>query len=158
MAKQSAIIEATLYWANLTTKNEMSGKYQVDMANLDKAAIKTLESLGVTVRTDPHKNKDYGDRGQFVTGKSKFPIKVIFKSGVEEVDPEVIGNGTKAKIKFVTYDWKFQGKKGVGIGVNKIQVTDLVKYEDDDDDDLDFGDDDTDTDLDDELNEEYEAA
>ena len=28
---QSAIIEATLYWPNLATVNEMSGKYQVDL-------------------------------------------------------------------------------------------------------------------------------
>jgi hypothetical protein len=155
MAKGTAVIEATLYWPNLATKNELSGKYQVDLANLGKDAIKTLEKLGVEVRTDPHKNEDYEDRGRFVVGKSKFPIKVIFKANVNEVDPEVIGNGTKAKVKLVTYDWTFGGGSGVGVGVNKIQVTDLVEYDSNDDDD--FDDDDGDE-LSDELDDEFEAA
>jgi hypothetical protein len=150
---QSAIIEATLYWPNLATVNEMSGKYQVDLGELDKAAVKTLESLGVSIKTDPRKNEDYPDRKEFVTGKSKFPIKVSFKNGVEEVDPGEIGNGTKAKVKLVAYDWSFRGKSGVGVGVNKVLITDLAKYVTDDDDD--WGEEDTD-DLDDILDSDFE--
>jgi hypothetical protein len=150
---QSAIIEATLYWPNLATVNEMSGKYQVDLGELDKAAVKTLESLGVSIKTDPRKNEDYPDRKAFVTGKSKFPIKVSFKNGVEEVDPGEIGNGTKAKVKLVAYDWSFRGKSGVGVGVNKVLITDLAKYVTDDDDD--WGEEDTD-DLDDILDSDFE--
>ena len=47
---QSAIIEATLYWPNLSTVNEMSGKYQVDLGELNKAAVQTLETLGVSIK------------------------------------------------------------------------------------------------------------
>ena len=84
---KSAIVEATLFWPNLATKNDMSGKYQVDLGLLDKQAVKTLESMGVTVKKDPRKNEDYPDRKAFVTGESNYPIKVVFKSGVESVDP-----------------------------------------------------------------------
>ena len=150
---QSAIIEATLYWPNLATVNEMSGKYQVDLGELDKAAVKTLESLGVSIKTDPRKNEDYPDRKAFVTGKSKFPMKVSLKTGVEEVDAGEIGNGTKAKVKLVAYDWSFRGKSGVGVGVNKVLVTDLAKYVTDDDDD--WGEEDTDE-LDDILDSDFE--
>ena len=151
---QSAIIEATLYWPNLATVNEMSGKYQVDLGELNSSAVKTLESLGVSIKTDPRKNEDYPDRKEFVTGKSKFPIKVSFKSGVEEVGPGEIGNGTKAKVKLVAYEWSFRGKAGVGVGVNKVLVTDLEKYVTDDDED-DWGEEETDE-LDDILDSDFE--
>jgi len=149
---QSAIIEATLYWPNLATVNDMSGKYQVDLGLLDKTAVKTLKGLGVEVKTDPCNNSDYPDRKSFVTGKSKFPIKVLFKNGVEEVDPGQIGNGTKAKVKLVAYEWSFRGKSGVGVGVNKVFITDLAKYTTDDDDD-DWGEEGTD-----ELDEVLDSA
>mgnify|MGYP003625064604 CR=1 FL=1 len=154
MGKQTQI-EATLYWPNLATVNDMSGKYQVDLGELDKSAVKALESLGVDIKTDPRKNKDYPDRKLFVTGKSKFPIKVAFRKGVEEVDPGEIGNGTKAKVRLVAYEWNFKGKEGIGVGVNKVFVTDLAKYVTDEDDDDDWGEDDYD-DLGDVLDSDFE--
>ena len=69
-------IEADLMWAFLDTPNAMSGKYQVDLCNLSKNAIKALEELGVNVR-----NKD--EKGFFVTAKSKnYPISAIDESGL----------------------------------------------------------------------------
>ena len=155
MGKQTAtaVIEATLFWPNLATVNDMSGKYQVDLGELNKTAVNTLEGLGINVKTDPHKNTDYPNKKSFVTGKSKFPIKVSFRNGVEEVDPGEIGNGTKAKVKLVAYDWSFRGKAGVGVGVNKLLVTDLAKYVADDDDDWEEGGTD---DLDDILDDSFE--
>ncbi len=38
-------IEADLMWAFLDTPNQMSGKYQVDLCNLSKPAIKALEEV-----------------------------------------------------------------------------------------------------------------
>jgi hypothetical protein len=43
-------IEADIMWAFLDTPNNMSGKYQVDLCNLSKSAIKALEDSGVSVR------------------------------------------------------------------------------------------------------------
>ncbi len=37
-------IQATVYWANLTSKNELSGKYQADLSQLSDAAA---EASGV---------------------------------------------------------------------------------------------------------------
>jgi len=151
---KSAVVEATLFWPNLATKNDMSGKYQVDLGLLDKQAIKTLESMGVTIKKDPHKNKEYPDRKAFVTGKSNYPIKVVFKSGVEAVDSSEIGNGTKAKIKVVSYEWTFKNNTGIGLGVNKLQVTDLNRYVIEDDEDWD--DDDEVSELDEVLDEDFD--
>ena len=62
-------LKTTLFWANLSTKNEMSGKYQVDLSNLSDAAISALEERGLQV-----KSKD-DDRGSFLTVKSTNPIR-----------------------------------------------------------------------------------
>ena len=151
---KSAIVEATLFWPNLATKNDMSGKYQVDLGLLDKQAVKTLESMGINVKTDPRKNEDYPDRKSFVTGKSNYPIKVVFKSGIDSVDPGEVGNGTKAKVKVNSYEWKFKGKTGVSLGVNKLQVTDLTRYIAEDNEDWD--DDEEVSELDEVLDEDFD--
>ena len=36
MRTQIALKDVTLYWANLRQRNEMSGKYQVDLCNLNE--------------------------------------------------------------------------------------------------------------------------
>jgi len=152
MATQPTIVEATLYWANLIRKNEMSGKYQVDLGNLDKVAVKKLEGLGLTIKTDTNKDDDDKPRrGRFVTAKSNYPIRISFKTGIERVEGDTIGNGTLAKVKVHAYDWKFKTKVGTSAGVSKLYVTDLKVYEglDDDDDDDDWGDDDGDDALED---------
>jgi len=68
-------IEADLMWAFLDTPNQMSGKYQVDLCNLSKPAIKALEEVGISVR-----NKE--EKGFFITAKSKnYPITTVDAEG-----------------------------------------------------------------------------
>lgn len=125
---EDVIIEATLFWPNLNRVNDMSGKYQVDLGDLDKNSIKAVQGLGLTVRTDEPKD-DKPDRGQFITAKSKYPFKVLFKNGVEVVSLDRVGNGTKARIKVNSYDWQFKGKSGSSLSAKVIQITDLCEYE-----------------------------
>lgn len=113
-------IEAELMWAFLDTPNQMSGKYQVDLCNLSKNAIKALEDAGVKVR-----NKE--DKGFFVTAKStKYPITALDKEG-KPIDAKV-GNGSKGVALVTFYDHKFAKQYGLGVGINKLVVTDLVEY------------------------------
>ena len=113
-------IEADLMWAFLDTPNTMSGKYQVDLCNLSKNAIKALEEIGVNVR-----NKD--DKGFFVTAKSKnFPISAIDEKG-SPISAK-IGNGSRGVALIKPYSYSMNGKSGVGVGINKLVVTKLVEY------------------------------
>lgn len=113
-------IEADIMWAFLDTPNTMSGKYQVDLCNLSKNAIKALEEIGVNVR-----NKD--DKGFFVTAKSKnYPISAIDEAG-NPISAKV-GNGSRGIALIKPYAYKMNGKSGVGIGINKLVVTKLVEY------------------------------
>lgn len=113
-------IEADIMWAFLDTPNTMSGKYQVDLCNLSKNAIKALEEVGVNVR-----NKD--DKGFFVTAKSKnYPISAIDENG-NPISAK-IGNGSRGVALIKPYSYKVNGKAGVGVGINKLVVTKLVEY------------------------------
>jgi len=115
-------IEGTLYWPWLRTYNPKFGatKYEVDIGNLDKAAIKSLKDIGLEV-------KDKGtEMGSFIKAKTKFHVSVTDEDG-EEVDAQKVGNGTKAKIEVFAYDSKaFPGK--LYNGLSDIVVTELVVY------------------------------
>jgi len=139
----SVIVEGTVYWANLASKNEMSGKYQVDLGNLDKSAAKTLKGEGIKLRTDNNTDEKKPMKGTFITAKSQYPIKIVFKDGVEQVGADEIGNGTRAKFKVNAFEWNNKFGTGISAGITKIMITDLVKYEvmDDDDEDDDWGED-----------------
>lgn len=116
--------DVTIYWANLYERNNMSGKYQVDLAELNNAQVEKLEDLGVTVR-----NKN-NEEGNFVTAKSKnYEIKAYDKNG-DEIKGTAIGNGSKATVLFDTYSWRSPtGQKGVSVSIKKLVITDLVAYD-----------------------------
>ena len=64
MSKTKPVIaSADIYWANLEKKNEMSGKYQVDLCNLSETAVNALEEMGITLKSNPKKP----EMGQYIT-------------------------------------------------------------------------------------------
>lgn len=117
-------VQAEIMWAFLDTPNQMSGKYQVDLCNLTKGAIEALNSMGVEVRS----RADQPEKGSFITAKSvNYPIKTEDTNG-NPVTVKV-GNGSKGVALLKPYEYSYKGKKGVGVGINKLVVTDLVVYE-----------------------------
>ena len=131
MSKPIAIA-ATLYWASLQTKNDMSDKYQVDLGNLSDKATMALEEMGIDV-----KNKE--GQGNYITVKSANPIKAFDDNGIV-IDPNVkVGNGSKAKAALSFYDWTYKAKSGRSPSLIKLMVTELIEFGDNADiDDLEF--------------------
>ena len=82
--------EAEVQWAFFTKKNEMSGKYQVDLTNLSENAVKALTDAGL----EPRNREDKPEKGWFITAKSNYEIKPVDKAGNEITD--AVGNGSKA--------------------------------------------------------------
>jgi len=116
-------VKADIMWACTSEPNSESGKYQVDLCNLSENAIRALEDMGINVR-----NKQ-DDKGFFVTAKSaNYPIPVIDAEG-NTINPKVkIGNGSKGVALVKPYSYTYKGKRGVGAGINKLIVTDLIEY------------------------------
>lgn len=116
--------DVTLYWANLSERNSMSGKYQVDIGNLSDAQVEKLEDLGVNVR-----NKG-NDAENFITAKSANYEITAYDTNGDEIKGVKIANGSKATILFDTYSWKTPaGKKGTSVSIKKLVVTDLIPYD-----------------------------
>lgn len=120
METKPLVVEAELMWAFLDTPNEMSNSYQVDLCNLSKEAVKNLRAMGINV-----KNKE--DKGDFVTAKSKnYPIKAELADGSPVTCK--IKNGSKAQATIKPYTWTWKGKTGIGTGINKLVITNLIEY------------------------------
>ena len=116
-------IQADIFWAALDEPNKLSGKYQVDLSNLSKEAVRELESQGINVKNDPKKP----DQGFYVTAKSKlYPITAVDENG--NFIKAKVANGSKAVALIKTYKYNFQGKAGVGVGVSKLIIKELIEY------------------------------
>ena len=124
MDLQPVKIQADVMWAFLDTPNQLSGKYQVDLCNLSSEAVAKLQGMGINVR----KKDDQPEKGFFVTAKSvNYPIKAEDREGNPVAGK--VGNGSKAIALLKPYEYTYQKKKGVAIGVSKLIITDLVVYE-----------------------------
>ena len=116
-------IEATVMWAFLDRKNDLSDAYQVDLCNLSDGDAASLERLGVSVKENPNKP----EKGKYITCKSKnFEIEALNTHG-DRIEGDV-GNGSKCKALIGVYEWKFKNKTGVSPSLKKLVITDLVSY------------------------------
>jgi len=115
-------IQAEVQWAFFDKVNDMSGKFQCDLANLSDKAVEALESIGL----EPRKREDKPEKGWFITAKSNYEIKPFDKNGAEITD--AVGNGSKAIAMIKPYHWSWKNKTGVSPSLAKITITDLVVY------------------------------
>lgn len=115
-------IKATIMWAFLDQRNDMSGAYQVDLCDLSKAAVQALSDMGIEAK---HKE----DKGYYITAKSKnFVIEALTTDGARIPEGVKVGNGSKATAVIGRYPWTFKNKKGFSPSVKKLVITDLIKY------------------------------
>lgn len=115
-------VEAEVQWAFFNKKNEMSGKFQVDLTNLSDNAVKALQDAGL----EPRSRSDKPEKGWFITAKSNYEIKPVDKNGDEITD--IVGNGSKAVALIKPYEWSWKNKKGVSPSLVKIIISDLKVY------------------------------
>lgn len=122
VALDKLIINGTAFWAHIQKPNELSGKFQIDVGNLDAATVKSLQAIGARV----HNKGD--DRNDYVTAKSSFIPNIVDAKRNPLPAGTLIGNGSKVNVLLAPYAYDFKGKKGVGLGLNGIQVLQLVSF------------------------------
>ena len=144
------IVRGIAEWASVFEPNNLSGKYQVDICQLDKTAIKDLKSVGIDVKKG---EGDKADKGEYITAKSGKYAPKVWDRKKNEMSGEIsIGNGSEIKASIKPYEWTFKGKSGVSPGLNSLMVLSLIPYggddeleaEDEDDVPFDTGEDDDD--------------
>ena len=123
VSKKDIRFTTTLEWVFNNEVSKMSGKYQLDCTNLSPAAVAALKGIGLS----PRVRQDKPEKGTFITGKSKQPIRIVDLQG-NEVTAK-IGNGTKAIVTMGTYPNKFKNDGSVLPALRKVVVTELVEYE-----------------------------
>ena len=133
MDNNMVTVRAVVSFPNLTTVDQLSQKYSIQLCNLSGPAVEKLEELGMTV-----KNKDDAyNRGSFIECKSEFPIDnsgqydILYeadgKTAFEDV-PTAIGAGSVVRATLKTYAWSAPGNKsGVGAHVVKLAVEEVAQ-------------------------------
>jgi hypothetical protein len=127
-----AIIEGTAYWASLTRPNEkFEPMWRIDLA-VDDATASTFKTNGFAVGETKSDDK-------VVSNILRFKRKVSKANGDKNQQPQlvdaekkpidkIVGNGSKVKVMYKSYDWNFKGKKGKGLDLQAVQVLDLVEF------------------------------
>jgi len=130
-------IKGTAYWASINEHNSMSGKYQIDIGNLDKATVKALKAEGVNVKTDEPK-EGRPDRGDFITCKTQYRPRVI--DAKKHVMPKdfLIGNGSLINASVEAFSGTNKFGPYSGVNFKTVQVVKLVEYKGTSSDDEDF--------------------
>jgi hypothetical protein len=127
MSEVFKLDDVELMWPFLYERNKLSGKYQVDIVNLNGDQVEAIEKTGVKVRQDANKP----EKGFFITCKSKnYEITPYDKNGDVIPSSIKVGNGSKASLMVKPYSWKSPtGQSGMSLSIAKLVVTDLNKYE-----------------------------
>lgn len=127
-----AIVEGTAYWASITRPNEkFEPMWRVDLAVDDATASEFQKqgfSIGETTIND-----------ETIKNIIKFKRKVSKANGDKNQQPQlvdaekkpldkIVGNGSKVKVMYKSYDWNYKGKTGKGLDLQAVQVLDLVEY------------------------------
>jgi hypothetical protein len=122
------ISKVKLQWAKLAEPSEMSGKYQVDLVELNDSTVKLLTKAGITVKDGADKKKPDPEIGKYVVASATRPVPVIDGKRNAMYELDGIGNGSLANVVIRPYNWTFKGKSGVGCGLQAVQVTELKEY------------------------------
>ena len=128
-----AIVEGTAYWASITSPNEkFEPMWRVDVALSDKDA-EEFKSKGVNLKESVIEDKT-------VSNLVTFKRKVSKANGDRNSQPtlvdaekkpldKIVGNGSKVKVMYKSYDWNYKGKTGTGLDLQAVQVVDLIEYQ-----------------------------
>tara|TARA_Y100000593_G_C4228426_1_gene295688 strand:+ start:531 stop:947 length:417 start_codon:yes stop_codon:yes gene_type:complete len=120
------IVYGTAEWANVFEPNKMSGKYQMDICQLDKNTVKALQDEGLEIKQG---EGEKAHKGFFITAKTKLPPKVMDSQKNIWPSEKLIGNGSKVKVSVNPYSWTFKGKNGISASLTALMVLNLEEYQ-----------------------------
>ena len=127
MNDQYVIKGCKLYWACLHEVSRFSEKFEVKATNISKSDEKALKALGLKVQDGKEKGKP--EMGMYLTAKATRAVPVVDAKRNTIADTSNIGNGTIANVAVSAFNYDHPtGGKGVGCGLQAVQIVELVEY------------------------------
>jgi hypothetical protein len=131
-------VDGIAFYAKVSVPDEMSDAYSVDFIPLNDEENAKLVDAGAqqAKRRDGSAVEHQGFEGRPVY---KIKRKTHTRAGDELGPPSVvdsqgnpidvlIGNGSKVRVYGKAFNWNFKGKSGTGLGLNTVQVLELIEY------------------------------
>ena len=134
--------QVELKWARFVPDSPDQGfdketpQWNCQVITRDKAQAESWKEEGLTPKVD---NDDTGilyrmNVKKLATnkdGSAAKPVPVVGNDLMPLDADEIscIGNGSVANVKVRTFEYNFQGREGVGVRLEAVQITNLVHYE-----------------------------
>ena len=131
-----------LKWARLVPSQPDKGfdgdtnQWNLQAITRDKDQAESWKAEGLSPKTD---NDDIGviyrlnvkKLAENKDGSAAKPVPVVGADmmPLDESDVECIGNGSVANVKVRTFSYNFQGREGVGVRLEAVQIINLIRYE-----------------------------
>jgi hypothetical protein len=140
MAMNPIFVTGKCDWAKLIQPNTRYDKHfwEIDLRLEDETAKLSIESFGGTVkmRTEDYLAKGYEDapfgyiKCKHTTENKNGPRKAptVVDSQNNPWDDKLIGNGSIVVVKVQPYAWNNNGRSGISLDFERVQVLDLVPY------------------------------
>src|SRR6056300_1787769 len=127
-----AIVEGKAYWASITRPNEkFEPMWRLDLA-VDDATASEFQKQGFSIGETSVDNETIKNIIKFKRKVSKDNCDKNQQPQLVDAEKKpldkIVGNGSKVKVMYKSYDWNFKGKKGMGLDLQAVQVIDLVEY------------------------------
>ena len=134
-----AIIEnAEIWFCKLDPKrpnasfNKENPTWECQIRTKDKNVKKKWEDMHLRVKVMEGEDGVYyrvnlKKKSKKEDGSNAAPVKVV-DGGLNEIDPNTIGNGSVGNIRVFQYDYESGGKKGVASMLMAIQLTKHILY------------------------------
>jgi hypothetical protein len=115
-------VKATIMYPYLTRLNDRfnadNPKYEVTLANLSDKAVEKIEEMGITVY-------EKEGMGKKITCKSINEIRAYDSKTGEQVDGDLVGNGSECIVILSAYSNRY----GSFPQLSKLTITELKTYE-----------------------------
>jgi hypothetical protein len=155
MARETTTLAVTFLFPNLSDKprKDLSSKLAWSVrCEFDKELLPTVKALGIHIKKEVDDNTDavtysFTAKQNYLNPKTGEPFRKpnILNAKNKILKGELIGNGSTGLIKISTFEYNFEGKKGIAATLEAMKVINLVEYvreedpdfavnEDDDDD------------------------
>jgi len=128
-----------IMWAHLEPENPDGGfdkatpQWNLQAITRDKSQAEEWKAAGLTPKPD---SDDTGLMFKInvkklceqKNGQPNKPVPVVGRDIMPIEDVSIIGNGSVGNVKVRTFDYDFNGRQGVGVRLESVQITKLVEY------------------------------